>query len=60
MNNVYVRLFIYFIAPLLALLPGVTFDNEAFTLLIDLEAAAIGLTAALVGVAGVFRRWGVK
>jgi hypothetical protein len=59
-NPVYFRMALYVAAPLVGLLPGVTYDADAFTLLIDLEAAAVGLTASLVGVVAVFQRWGKK
>lgn len=60
MNPVYIRMVFYVLAPLVALAPGVTFDPDAFTVLIDLERAALGLSVGLAGVAGVFRRWGKK
>lgn len=59
MNAVYIRLALYFIAPLLGMLPGVTFDG-AHLITIDLETAAVGLSAAAVAVGAVFARWGVK
>ena len=60
MNAVYIRMAIYALAPVLLMLPGVTYDSIAQTLLIDLETAAIGLSASLAGVAGVFAIWGKK
>lgn len=59
MNPVYIRLVLYFIAPLIGTLPGVTFDG-AHLITIDLDTAAIGLAGAGVAVGAVFARWGVK
>lgn len=58
MNPVYIRMAFYALAPLLATAPGITYDGDAGTLLVDLETAAIGLAAAFAAVAGVFRKWG--
>lgn len=60
MNPVYIRMAVYFLAPVAALLPGVTYSQDAATLTIDLEAAALGLTAAGAAVMGIFARWGKK
>lgn len=60
MNPVYIRMIVYFLAPVAALLPGVGFDQDAATVTIDLEAAALGLSAAAATVAGVFAKWGKK
>ena len=59
MNMVYVRVALFFLAPLLAMLPGVTYDGSRF-ITIDLETAAIGITGAAVLVAGTFKKWGKK
>lgn len=58
MNPVYIRMIFYVLAPMAAMIPGVTYSADAGTLLIDLEAAAIGLTVAVASVAAVFRKWG--
>lgn len=50
----------YVIAPLVAMLPGVTFNSESFTVMIDLNAAALAISVALAGVAAVFKTWGKK
>lgn len=60
MNSVYIRMAFYVIAPLAAMLPGVTFNSEAFTVMIDLNAAALGISVALAGIAAVFKTWGKK
>jgi len=59
MNAVYIRLALYFIAPLMGMLPGVTFDG-AHLITIDLETAALGLAGAGVAVSAIFAKWGVK
>ena len=46
MNPVYFRVILYFIAPLVALVPGIVYDANAQTVTIDLEAAATGLAVA--------------
>lgn len=58
MNPVYIRMAFYVLAPMVAMMPGVTYNADAATLLVDLEAAAIGLSVSLAGVAGVFGKWG--
>lgn len=60
MNPVYIRVLFYTLAPVLSMAPGVTYDSVAQTLLIDLEAAAVGFSAALAGVAVIFAKWGKK
>jgi hypothetical protein len=60
MNPVYIRVALYFIAPVLGLLPGVTFDAAAGLLTIDLETAAIGLAGSALFAAGVFGKWGKR
>lgn len=60
MNAAYIRMAFYVLAPLLALAPGVTYNPDAAQVVIDLEAAAIGLTVAVAGVGGVFTKWGKK
>lgn len=60
MNMVYIRVLIYFLAPLAALLPGVAYDQAAATVTIDLDMAAKGLGIACLAVAGLFAKWGKK
>lgn len=60
MNPVYIRVLLYFVAPLLGMAPGITHDPVAGTLLIHIETAAMGLAAAGVATAAVFARWGKK
>ncbi|MAN98199.1 hypothetical protein [uncultured Roseovarius sp.] len=60
MNPVYFRVILYFIAPLVALVPGIVYDANAQTVTIDLEAAATGLAVAGAAVAAMFAKWGKK
>tara|TARA_R110000803_G_scaffold51114_7_gene105837 strand:+ start:791 stop:973 length:183 start_codon:yes stop_codon:yes gene_type:complete len=60
MNLVYIRMVFYAFAPLAALTPSVTFNSDAFTVMVDLEAAALGLSAGIAGVVAVFGAWGKK
>ena len=59
MNPVYIRMAAYIIVPLLALVPGVTAVDDG-KVLIDIEAALMGLFVALAGLGGVFAKWGKK
>lgn len=60
MNATYIRVAMYFIAPLLGMLPGVTYDQAAQLITIDLQTAAVGLAGAGVAVGAVFAKWGIK
>ena len=60
MNYVYVRVAIYFLAPILAALPGVSYNEELKQIMIDLETLLIGLGAAAMGAGGIFAKWGKK
>lgn len=60
MNPVYIRLALYFVAPLLGMLPGVTYAQEAQQVIIDLEAAAIGLAGSALFTGAIFAKWGKK
>lgn len=60
MNPVYIRVALYFIAPLAGMLPGVTYDAAAQQIVIDLEAAAMGLAASALFTGAVFAKWGKK
>ena len=46
---VYVRVAIYFLAPLLGMLPGITYDAAAQVITIDLQTALIGLKVGAGG-----------
>lgn len=58
MNPVYIRMILYFIAPLMAMLPGVTYDAAAQTVVLQIDTIAMGLAGSGVFVAGVFAKWG--
>lgn len=60
MNMVYVRLAAYFLAPVLAATGLGSIDTDAMTLTIDLERAALAVTAGGVSVAAIFAKWGKK
>lgn len=60
MNPVYIRVLFYFLAPILGMLPGVTYDAAAQQLIIDLEAAAVSLAGSGLAAAAVFAIWGKK
>ena len=58
MNPVYIRMFLYFVAPVVAMLPGVTYDPVAQTVVLSLDTIAMGLAGSAVFTAGVFAKWG--
>ena len=60
MNPVYVRVLFYFIAPLVGMLPGVTYAADAQQIIIDIETAAVGLAGSAVLTGAVFGKWGKK
>ena len=60
MNPTYVRVALYFIAPLVGMLPGVVYDAAAQQIIIDLEAAAVGLAGSAVLTGAVSAKWGKK
>lgn len=60
MNLVYIRVLFYFVAPILGMLPGVEYAADAGKIIIDLEAAAIGLAAAAGTSGAIFTIWGKK
>lgn len=60
MNPTYWRVLLYFVAPLLGMVPGVTYDAGAQQIIIDLNVAAVGLAGAAVFAGGVFAKWGKK
>ena len=54
------RVLIYALAPVAAMLPGVTLDQAAGTLTVDLQTASLGLVAGL-GIGGsIFAKFGKK
>ena len=58
MNPVYIRMALYFLAPIVAMLPGVTYDPVAATVLLHLDTIAIGLAGSAIFTAAVFAKWG--
>ena len=60
MNPTYIRVALYFIAPILGTLPGVVYDAAAQQIIIDLETAAIGIAGSALLAGGVFGVWGKK
>ena len=59
MNAVYFRVALYFLAPLIGSLQGITFDGDHIVT-IDLELAFVGILSAAGVVGGVFAKWGHK
>jgi hypothetical protein len=54
------RVLFYALAPVLGMVPGVTLDNVAGTITIDVQTALIGIAAGL-GIGGsVFAKFGKK
>lgn len=60
MNPVYIRVLFYFIAPLVGMLPGVTYAADTQQIIIDIEAAAVGLAGSALLTGAVFGKWGKK
>ena len=60
MNPVYIRLALYFIAPLIGMLPGVTYDAATHILQVNLDTAAVGLAGSALFTGAVFAKWGTK
>lgn len=60
MNPVYVRVLFYFIAPLVGMLPGVTYAADTQQIIIDIEVAAMGLAGSALLTGAVFGKWGKK
>ena len=59
-NPTYLRVAFYFLAPMLASLPGVTFDMAQGVVTIDIDTAVAGITAAAAASGWVFGKWGKK
>lgn len=60
MNPVYIRMVLYFIAPLAAMIPGVTYNSVDATVLIQLDSIAVSLAGSAAFSAAVFSVWGKK
>ena len=60
MNPVYIRIALYFVAPLLGMVPGITHDPGAGTLTIDIETALIGIATSGAVAAGIAAKWAKK
>lgn len=60
MNSVYIRMVLYFIAPLVAMVPGITYNPADATVLIELNSVAVSLAGSAIFSAAVFKTWGVK
>jgi hypothetical protein len=54
------RVLIYLIAPVLGMVPGVTIDQDAGTILLNINTALTGLAAGIAAGGGVFAIWGKK
>ena len=54
------RVLFYALAPVLAMVPGVTLDQAAHTVTINLDTVMIGLAAGLAAGGGVFAAFGKK
>lgn len=65
MNNVYVRLILYVLSTVLAMVPAawagfVAYDSAQQIVTISLPGLAAMIATALAGSTGVFKIWGVK
>ena len=60
MNPVYIRVLFYFLAPIVGMLPGVTYAADTQQIIIDIEAAAMGLAWSALLTGAVFGKWGKK
>ena len=58
MNPVYIRMALYFLAPILAMLPGVSYDPATQTVLLHLDTIALGLAGSALFTGAVFAKWG--
>lgn len=56
----HLRVLFYFLAPLLGMLPGVTYAAEVRQIIVDLDGALVGLTGSAILSAGIFQIWGKK
>lgn len=60
MNPVYIRLALYFIAPVVASMGVGTYDAVAHTVTISLDAAATALAGSALFTGAVFAKWGKR
>lgn len=54
------RVILYLIAPLLGMIPGISINQDAGTILIDINTALAGVAAGMAAGGGVFAVWGKK
>ena len=59
-NPTYLRVGFYFLAPMLASVPGVTVDMAAGVVTIDIDTLLAGIVVGAAAVGGVFAKWGKK
>ncbi len=59
-NPTYLRVGFYFLAPMLASVPGVSVDMSAGLITIDIDAAIAAIVIGAAATGGVFARWGTK
>jgi hypothetical protein len=59
-NPTYLRVGFYFLAPMLASVPGVTVDLTAGLITIDIDTAIAAIVVAAAATGGVFAKWGKK
>jgi len=54
------RVLLYLVAPLLGMMPGITIDQDAHTILIQIDTALAGIAAGMAAGGTVFAVWGKK
>jgi len=59
-NPTYLRVGFYFLAPMLASVPGVTVDMAAGLITIDIDTLIAGIVIGAAAAGGVFAKWGKK
>ena len=59
-NPTYLRVGFYFLAPMLASIPGVTVDAAAGLITIDIDTAIAAIVVGAAAAGGVFAKWGKK
>ena len=59
-NPTYLRVGFYFLAPMLASVPGVTVDATAGLITIDIDTAIAAIVVGAAATGGVFAKWGIK
>lgn len=60
MNAVYIRMALYFLAPLAGMIPGVTYDSVSQVVTLDIDAVAMGLAGSALFTGAIFSIWGKK